>query len=114
VPHRSPSGGRASPPPGARPRPAMQVLPDSASSAKRYVLAPGRSNDEEDTMGVKFLTDEWATTMTDALNASDDFQKAISGQAAKLQQVVNGAPEGDGKYYFVLEGGKAQGSLGEL
>jgi putative sterol carrier protein len=53
--------------------------------------------------------------MTDALNASDDFQKAASGQQAKLQQVVSDAPEGgEVKYYFTLDGGKAEVSIGEL
>ena len=66
-------------------------------------------------MGVKFLTEEWASTMTDALNSSEDFQSAASGQAVKLQQVVTDTPDGgEAKYYFTLDGGKAQVSLGEI
>lgn len=65
-------------------------------------------------MGVKFLSDEWATTMTDALNSSDEFQKAASGQQVKLQQVVTDAPDGEVKYYFTIDGGKAQVALGDL
>lgn len=66
-------------------------------------------------MGVKFLTEEWASTMTEKLNASDDFQKAATGQNVKLQQVVTDTPDGgEGKYYFVIEDGKANVSLGEL
>jgi putative sterol carrier protein len=65
-------------------------------------------------MGVKFLTEEWATAMTDALNSSDEFKSAASGQQTKLQQVVTDAPDGEAKYYFVLEGGSADVSLGEL
>ena len=32
--------------------------------------------------------------MTDALNASDEFQSAASGQQVKLQQVVTDTPDG--------------------
>ena len=66
-------------------------------------------------MGVKFLTEEWASTMTEKLNASDDFKNAASGQQVKLQQVVTDAPEGgEAKYYFTLDGGSAQVALGEI
>ena len=65
-------------------------------------------------MAVKFLTEEWASTMTDALNSSEEFQKAASGQSAKLQQVVTDAPDGEAKYYFELSDGKAQVAIGEL
>jgi putative sterol carrier protein len=65
-------------------------------------------------MGVKFLTEEWAQAMTQALNSSDEFKNAASGQETKLQQVVTDAPDGETKYYFVLEGGSADVSLGEL
>jgi putative sterol carrier protein len=66
-------------------------------------------------VGVKFLTEEWASTMTEKLNASDDFKNAASGQQVKLQQVVTDAPEGgEAKYYFTLDGGSAQVALGEI
>ncbi|HWL65258.1 MAG TPA: SCP2 sterol-binding domain-containing protein [Actinomycetota bacterium] len=66
-------------------------------------------------MAVKFLTEEWASTMTEKLNASDEFKGAISGQSVKLQQVVTDAPEGgETKYYFTLDGGQAEVSLGEI
>ena len=65
-------------------------------------------------MGVKFLSEEWATTMTEKLNASDEFKGAASGQEAKLQQVVSDAPDGESKYFFELTGGAATVGLGEL
>ncbi|MGH2752477.1 MAG: SCP2 sterol-binding domain-containing protein [Actinomycetota bacterium] len=65
-------------------------------------------------MAVKFLSQEWAETMTDALNSSDDFKSAASGQAAKLQQIVTDVDGGDVKYYFVLDNGTADVSLGEI
>ena len=66
-------------------------------------------------MAVKFLTDEWAQEMTNSLNSSDEFQSAASNQATKLQQVVTDTPDGgEGKYFFTLEGGKAQVGVGEI
>lgn len=66
-------------------------------------------------MAVKFLSEEWASTMTEALNSSEEFKKAASGQQVKLQQVVTDTPEGgEAKYYFTLDGGNAQVGLGEV
>ena len=73
-----------------------------------------RSNKEDESVGVKFLSEEWAQQMTSALNSSDDFKSAASGHSAKLQQVVTEAPDGEVKYYFILEGGNAEVALGEL
>jgi putative sterol carrier protein len=66
-------------------------------------------------VAVKYLSDEWAGAVTEALNSSDDFKKAATGQQAKLQQVVTDAPEGgEVKFYFKLEDGSAEVALGEL
>ena len=66
-------------------------------------------------MAVKFLSEEWTQAVTDALNSSEAFQKAATGQQAKIQQVVTDSPDGgEVKYYFKLEGGTAEVSLGEL
>ena len=66
-------------------------------------------------MAVKFLSDEWAQEVTNALNSSEEFQSAASGQQVKLQQVVQNTPDGgEQKYYFTLEGGKVQVGLGDL
>ena len=65
-------------------------------------------------MAVKFLSEEWAQAITDALNSSEAFQKAATGQQAKIQQVVTDSPDGEVKYYFKLESGSADVSLGEL
>lgn len=63
----------------------------------------------------KFLTEEWAQEMTSALNASDDFQNAAASQQTKLQQVVTDAPDGgEGRYYFSLDGGKADVGVGDI
>lgn len=66
-------------------------------------------------MAVKFLSEEWAQAISGALNSSEDFKKAASGQQAKIQQVVTDSPDGsEVKYYFKLEGGTVDISLGEL
>ena len=66
-------------------------------------------------MAVKFLSDEWAQEVTNALNSSEEFQSAASGQQVKLQQVVQNTPDGgEQKYYFTLEDGKVQVGLGDL
>ncbi len=65
-------------------------------------------------MAVKFLTEEWASTMTDALNNSEEFKQAASGQQVTLQQVVTDTPDGgEAKYFFKLADGNAQVGLGE-
>ena len=66
-------------------------------------------------MAVRYLSEEWANAVTQALNSSDDFKKAATGQQAKLQQVVTDAPDGgEVKFYFKLEDGNAEVALGEL
>ncbi len=66
-------------------------------------------------MAVKFLTEEWASAITEALGASDDFKKAATGQQAKLQQVVTDVPDsGEVKYYLDLADGTGTVAIGEL
>lgn len=64
-------------------------------------------------MGVKFLSEEWAKAVNQAINADEAFKQAAGTQSAKLQQVVN-TPEGEVKYYFKLDGGSAEVALGEI
>jgi putative sterol carrier protein len=66
-------------------------------------------------VAVKFLSEDWAQEVTNALNSSDEFQNAASNQAVKLQQVVTDAPDGgETKYYFTLDSGKVQVGIGEI
>jgi putative sterol carrier protein len=70
---------------------------------------------KEGELAVKFLSEEWARAITDALNSSADFKKAAANQHAKIQQVVTETPDGtDVRYYFKLEDNAAEVSLGEL
>lgn len=64
-------------------------------------------------MSVKFLSEEWAEEVTRAVNENEAFQKAAGSQAARIQNVVT-TPEGEKKYFFTLEGGRAQLSIGEI
>ena len=64
-------------------------------------------------MGVKFLSDEWAGAVQDALNSNEQFKSSAGSQTAKVQQVVTGAPDGEVKYWFKLEGGQASLGMGD-
>jgi putative sterol carrier protein len=64
-------------------------------------------------MGVKFLTEEWAKAVEDAVNSNDQFKASAGSTSAKIQQVVT-TPEGEKKYWFKLEGGQAALGMGEM
>ncbi|HEX2069914.1 MAG TPA: SCP2 sterol-binding domain-containing protein [Actinomycetota bacterium] len=62
---------------------------------------------------MKFLSDEWARAVEDALNNNESFKKSAGSQTAKVQQVVTG-PDGEKKYWFKMEGGNVQLGTGEM
>jgi putative sterol carrier protein len=64
-------------------------------------------------VAVKYLSDEWAKAVTEAVNANDAFKQQASGKTAKVQNVVT-APDGEKKYYFKVENGQADVSTGEI
>ena len=64
-------------------------------------------------MGVKFLSEEWAGAVQDALNSNEQFKSSAGSQTAKVQQVVTGAPDGEVKYWFKLEAGQASLGMGD-
>ena len=60
---------------------------------------------------MKYLTQEWLDESREL--AKDQPERA--GASAKMQYVVTGGPDGDIKYYWVLEDGKLlESSLGEI
>ena len=63
-------------------------------------------------MAVKFLTEDWAKAVTEALNSSDAFKQQAQGKTVKVQQVIT-TPE-ETKYFFRVEDGTAEVSVGEL
>jgi putative sterol carrier protein len=87
----------------------------SASGTETALHKGGASLHKEARVGVKFLSEEWAKEMTNALNSSDEFKQVAATQQVKLQQVVSDAPDaGEVKYYFSLDGGNAEVALGEI
>ncbi|HEX9546814.1 MAG TPA: SCP2 sterol-binding domain-containing protein, partial [Acidimicrobiales bacterium] len=59
----------------------------------------------------KWLSQEWL----DETRKMADSQPERPGASAKMQYVVTGGPDGDIKYYWVLENGKLlESNLGEL
>jgi putative sterol carrier protein len=64
-------------------------------------------------VAVKFLTEEWARAVTDALNSNGAWKQAAAGKTVKIQNVVS-APDGEKRYYLNLQDGDSEVSLGEL
>jgi putative sterol carrier protein len=64
-------------------------------------------------MGVKYLSEEWAKSVTEALNANETFKQQAAGKTVKLQNVVTGG-DGETKYYFKLQDGQADVGIGEI
>jgi putative sterol carrier protein len=64
-------------------------------------------------VAVKYLSDDWAKAVTEAVNANDAFKQQAAGKTAKVQNVVT-APDGEKKYYFKVENGQAEVATGEI
>ncbi len=65
-------------------------------------------------MGVKFLTDEWAQAMTDAVNNDESFQNVAGSVTISLQNIVTDGPEGDINYGLGVKDGKAFCVIGDI
>lgn len=63
-------------------------------------------------MGIKYLSEEWAKSVTEALNSNDSFKQQAAGKTVKLQNVVTG--DSETKYYFKLQDGQADVGIGEI
>ena len=63
-------------------------------------------------MAVKFLTDEWARAVQEALNSNESFRSQAGSHRAAIQNVVT-APDGEKRYWFKLDGGEARVGIGE-
>jgi putative sterol carrier protein len=64
-------------------------------------------------VAVKFLSDEWAKAVTEALNGNEAWKQQAAGKTVKIQNVV-AAPDGERKYYLNVENGNSEVSTGEL
>lgn len=64
-------------------------------------------------MAVKFLSEEWAQAVTDALNNHPGFKTAMGSAQLTIQFNTTEAPDGDISYYLTTSGGQAQMLLGQ-
>jgi putative sterol carrier protein len=64
-------------------------------------------------MAVKFLTNEWAKAVTDALNSNEAWKRQAAGKTVKIQNVVS-TPDGERRYYLNLENGQSEVATGDL
>jgi putative sterol carrier protein len=62
----------------------------------------------------KFLSDEWASDVTAALNSHEGFRNAIGDAELGIQFTTTDAPEGEVAYYLKTGGGNATLALGTL
>ena len=63
-------------------------------------------------MAVTFLSEDWASAVSDAINSHEGFKGAIGSNDLSLQFNVSDAPDGDVSYYLKAEGGDATFALG--
>jgi putative sterol carrier protein len=64
-------------------------------------------------VAVKFLTEEWAQALKEALNADEAFTAAAAATPARLQQVIT-ADGADTRYWIVIADGAIDMGVGEL
>lgn len=69
---------------------------------------------ERETMAVKFLTEEWAAAVTDALNDHPGFKSAMGSAELGIQFRTTDAPQGDVLYYMTTSQGRANLAMGHL
>lgn len=62
----------------------------------------------------KFLSEEWASEATDALNSHEGFKNAIGAADLGIQFNTTDAPDGEVDYYLQTGGGNATIAIGEL
>lgn len=62
----------------------------------------------------KFLSADWASEVTDALNAHDGFRNAIGSSDLKIQFETEDGPDGPANYFLSATGGHAEMALGEV
>lgn len=65
-------------------------------------------------MAVQFLSQEWASAVTDALNAHPGFKSAIGAAEMGIQFNTSDGPSGNIDYYLKASGGVAKLALGVL
>jgi putative sterol carrier protein len=64
-------------------------------------------------VAVKFLSEEWAQALKEALNADEAFTAAAAATPARLQQVITGDGS-ETRYWIVIADGTIDMGLGEI
>ena len=63
----------------------------------------------------QFLSEEWLSELSSALNTHDGFKNAIASTDLKLQFEVPDAPEGaEGRYFISIGDGSAEAGAGDV
>jgi putative sterol carrier protein len=62
----------------------------------------------------KFLSEEWASEATNALNSHEGFKNAIGAADLGIQFETTDAPDGQVDYYLAASGGNSTIAIGEL
>lgn len=63
-------------------------------------------------MAVKFLSEEWATAIQDAVNNDENFKNVAGSISICVQQEITGCPDGDKTYHMGINDGEAFVELG--
>ncbi len=64
-------------------------------------------------MAVKFLSDDWAQAVTDALNNHPGFKTSMGAADLSIQFNTSETPDGDVSYYLATSAGVAELGLGQ-
>ena len=64
-------------------------------------------------MAVKFLSKEWAEEVKNILQSNEQMKSAAGSMNARIQQVITG-PDGETRYWFIIENGQTDLGLGDI
>jgi len=64
-------------------------------------------------VAVKFLTKEWAEEVKNILQSNEQMKSAAGSMNARIQQVITG-PDGETRYWFIIENGQTDLGLGDI
>jgi putative sterol carrier protein len=64
-------------------------------------------------LAVKFLSDEWAGAVQNALQSNEAIKQSSGSLSARVQQVVT-TPEGEKRYWFKIEDGDVGLGTGDI
>lgn len=64
-------------------------------------------------MSMRFLSEEWAQAVMEAVNGGTEFAQAAGTAAARIQQVIT-KPDGEAHYWTIVADGKLELGIGDL